>query len=111
MTVTLHHERDELRKRFGKATRRLERLAALEDITRRSAPSAQLHRVTATRRWAVEARLANRAQRLRLAMREAGAVYLPERLHGSLALKKLRYAVEFSAEIEIRTRRAQPCAC
>jgi CHAD domain-containing protein len=46
-------------------------------------------------RWAVDARIAKRAERLRRAMQEAGAVYLADRLHVvRIALKKLRYAVE-----------------
>jgi CHAD domain-containing protein len=50
-------------------------------------------------RWALEARVARRAQTLRATMAAAGAVYLPERLHEvRLALKKLRYAVELSAD-------------
>jgi CHAD domain-containing protein len=66
--------------------------------------------------WAIEARVANRAQRLTVAIQEAGAVYLPERLHRvRIAVKKLRYAAELAAEIagersspDIRTlRRAQ----
>jgi CHAD domain-containing protein len=53
-------------------------------------------------RWAVEARLARRASALATAIRDAGAVYLPERLHVvRIALKKLRYAVEVSAEIAL----------
>ena len=50
-------------------------------------------------RWAIDARVAQRAARLSSAMAEAGAVYLPERLHAvRIAVKKLRYAVELSAE-------------
>ncbi len=51
-------------------------------------------------RWAVDARVASRASRLSAAIHDAGAVYLPERLHAvRIALKKLRYAVELSAEL------------
>jgi len=51
-------------------------------------------------RWAVDASLVARASRVRNAMITAGAVYLPERLHGvRLAVKKLRYAMELAAEI------------
>jgi CHAD domain-containing protein len=50
-------------------------------------------------RWAIEARVTNRAERLSAAMRDAGAVYLAERLHAvRIALKKLRYAVELRVE-------------
>jgi CHAD domain-containing protein len=55
-------------------------------------------------RWAVEARVARRAARLAAAIEDAGAVYLPERLHAvRIALKKMRYAVELSAEIAAQT--------
>jgi CHAD domain-containing protein len=50
-------------------------------------------------RWALEARIARRAASLRDALAEAGAVYLPDRLHAArIAAKKLRYAVELSKE-------------
>lgn len=49
--------------------------------------------------WALEARLTHRATTLKHAMLEAGAMYLPERLHAvRIALKKFRYALEVSAE-------------
>ena len=51
--------------------------------------------------WALGARVARRASALRTAIDAAGGVYLPERLHTvRIALKKLRYAVELSAEAE-----------
>ena len=51
-------------------------------------------------RWAVDARVARRAAALTDAMREAGAVYVPERLHlVRIALKKLRYALELKADM------------
>jgi len=50
--------------------------------------------------WAVEARVARRALTLSSAMSGAGTVYLPDRLHTvRIAVKKLRYAVEVSADI------------
>jgi CHAD domain-containing protein len=50
--------------------------------------------------WALDARVAHRAIALRAAIDEAGAVYLPERLHAvRVALKKLRYGVELWAEV------------
>ena len=50
-------------------------------------------------RWAVEARLTHRATVLKRAMIDAGALYLPERLHAvRIALKKLRYALEVAVE-------------
>ena len=49
--------------------------------------------------WALEARVAHRATRVRSAIQAAGAVYVPERLHDiRIAVKKLRYAAELLAE-------------
>ena len=49
--------------------------------------------------WAVDARVTHRALALKTALAEAGALYLPERLHlVRIALKKLRYAHEVAAE-------------
>jgi CHAD domain-containing protein len=51
-------------------------------------------------KWSVDARLERRAARLASAVHDAGAVYIPERLHTvRIALKKLRYAVELSNEV------------
>ncbi|HEV3060606.1 MAG TPA: CHAD domain-containing protein [Vicinamibacterales bacterium] len=48
---------------------------------------------------AVDTRVAHRAARLTEALRVSGAVYLPERLHAArIAVKKLRYALELSAD-------------
>ena len=50
-------------------------------------------------RWAIDARVTHRALALKTALAEAGALYLPERLHAvRIALKKLRYAREVVAE-------------
>lgn len=47
--------------------------------------------------WVIDARIAHRAGRLDAAVRDAGSVYLPERLHVvRIALKKLRYALELA---------------
>jgi CHAD domain-containing protein len=78
-------------------------------------PTAELHRIAGkldkiaddlkTRkssrswRWALDARVTHRALALKDALVDAGALYLPERLHTvRIALKKLRYAREVSAE-------------
>jgi CHAD domain-containing protein len=51
-------------------------------------------------RWAVDARTAHRAAALAVAVTDAGAIYLPERLHAvRIAVKKLRYALELSADV------------
>ena len=50
--------------------------------------------------WTTDARVAARAARLVTAIHEAGAVYLPERLHAvRITVKKLRYAVELRADV------------
>jgi CHAD domain-containing protein len=49
--------------------------------------------------WAIDARVSRRATTLSKAIDDAGALYLPERLHVvRIALKKLRYAVEVGAQ-------------
>ena len=53
--------------------------------------------------WALEARVAHRAARASAKIEEAGALYVPERLHDvRLAVKKLRYAAELLAEVTRR---------
>ena len=50
------------------------------------------------RLWALEAQLTRRASRVREAVEAAGAVYVPEPLHGvRIAVKKLRYVAELAA--------------
>jgi len=50
-------------------------------------------------RWALDARVTRRAVQLADAIRDAGSVYLPDRLHRvRIAIKKLRYAVELAVE-------------
>jgi CHAD domain-containing protein len=51
-------------------------------------------------KWAVDSRVVRRSGRLADALREAGTVYLPERLHAvRITLKKLRYALELSDDV------------
>jgi adenylate cyclase len=69
----------------------------LEDLRRAELENAPVKHAKAAI-WAIDARVANRASRVTAAIDEAGAVYLPERLHAvRIALKKLRYALELSA--------------
>jgi CHAD domain-containing protein len=96
----VHQARDEARgalslkavaadlKRVG---RKLEAVAAgLESADQERSPAW---------RWAVDARVLRRASTLKAAIEDAGAVYLPERIHSvRLALKKLRYGVELATE-------------
>src|SRR5262245_15377275 len=72
--------------------KKLESVAAdLEDVDR--------GRTRGGWRWAVDARVAHRAALLKNAIREAGSMYVPDRIHGvRLAMKKLRYGVELSVE-------------
>src|SRR3954469_17584609 len=70
----------ELRRIAGK----LERIAGELKTSRKTARDWQ---------WAVDARVTHRALALKAALAEAGALYLPERLHVvRIAVKKLRYA-------------------
>jgi CHAD domain-containing protein len=56
--------------------------------------------------WAVDARIHRRAAELRTAIEDAGAVYLPERMHAvRVALKKFRYAMELANDIARDKRR------
>jgi CHAD domain-containing protein len=100
-------ERD--RARAGFAAKRpvaeLTRLAAkLEKIARalEAEDAVPRRQQTAARswQWALDARAVHRATALAEAMDNAGAVYLPERLHAiRIAAKKLRYALEVSADV------------
>jgi CHAD domain-containing protein len=102
--VAVSKARDVARKRLlahlpiaemSRLARKLDRIA--ENLQRAERASSK----TAVRswRWAIDARVASRASRLSAAMADAGALYLPERLHAvRIAVKKLRYAVELSAE-------------
>lgn len=102
--VRVSKARDEARKRLfaqlptsemARLARKLDRIAAdLADAERASSKSA-----ARSWRWAIEARVAKRAEGLAAAMADAGALFLPERLHTvRIALKKLRYAVELSTD-------------
>lgn len=66
-----------------------------EDTARRGRRTAQR-----SWRWAIDARIARRASTLSAAMSQAGGVYFAERLHSvRIAVKKLRYALELSADV------------
>jgi CHAD domain-containing protein len=91
-----------MRRLGDKLARVVEELRLAETSTSRAA----------ARNWriAVDAQVAGRAARLASTMTEAGAVYLPERLHAvRIAMKKLRYALELSNEAA-GTRRASNLA-
>jgi CHAD domain-containing protein len=102
--VEVSTARDEARKRLlahlptdalSRLFRKLERITGeLEHAERASS------KVSARSwRWAIDARVARRARHLTDTIEEAGAVYLPERLHAvRIAAKKLRYAVELATE-------------
>ena len=111
--VTVSKDRDEARKRLfahlpvaemSRLARKLGRITAeLQDAERASSKTAARNW-----RWAIDARVARRAERLSAAMADAGALYLPERLHAvRIAVKKLRYAVELSAEVANETAAAE----
>ena len=103
--ISVAKDRDDARKRLATrlpvaGMRRLaEKLDRVADQLRIAEGSSSL---AAARHWrlAIDAQVASRAARLSAAMADAGAMFLPERLHTvRIAMKKLRYAVELSAEI------------
>ena len=102
--VTVSKARDQARKRLSahlpiaemsRLGRKLSRIAAdLQESERTSSKS-----TARSWRWAMDARVGSRASRLSAAVADAGALYLPERLHAvRIAVKKLRYGVELSTE-------------
>ena len=88
------HARDRLLSRLP--TDELHRIAGKLD---KIADDLKARKASPGWRWAIEARVTHRALALKDALLDAGALYLPERLHVvRIALKKLRYAREVSAE-------------
>jgi CHAD domain-containing protein len=110
--MTVSKARDEARKRLlahlptaeiRRLARKLNRIAA----ELQHAESASSKTAARRWRWAVDARVARRASRLSGAVVDAGALYLPERLHAvRIAVKKLRYAVELWTEAASEPARA-----
>jgi CHAD domain-containing protein len=85
-------ELKQIARKLGRALTGLEKLDA-QPMQRRTRPRGW--------RWALDARIASRATSMRDALADAGAVYLPDRLHRvRIAVKKLRYALELSAEVD-----------
>jgi CHAD domain-containing protein len=102
--VRVSKSRDEAREKLSaqlpvagmaRLARRLDRIVTdLKDAERATSKAA-----ARSWRWAIDARVASRAARLSTAIADAGAIYLPERLHAvRIAVKKLRYVVELSME-------------
>ena len=101
----LQHVGEDIRTRRGEMTKRFRPLASdLGRILRKlEAAAAELEGADTGRdrgwRWALDARVARRGVALGKVVDEAGAMYLPERLHEvRIALKKLRYGVELRTE-------------
>jgi CHAD domain-containing protein len=102
--VRVSKDRDRARKRLAaelplaeltRVSRKLGRMADNLDEAERASSKTTAR----SWRWAIDARVAKRAGRLSSAVVDAGALYLPDRLHTvRIAVKKLRYAVELSAE-------------
>jgi CHAD domain-containing protein len=103
-------ERDAVRERLAaklptskleRLADRLERAVKLQKAIDAKARDAGARGTPRTWLWALDARLARRAARVRDAIEMAGALYAPEPLHDvRIALKKLRYAAELSLEAE-----------
>jgi CHAD domain-containing protein len=106
--IDVANERDRTRKRLfeHRPVDALWRLAGrLERATTQLQLADAASKKTTTRsvRWALDARVAQRASRLSAAVQDAGALYLPDRLHTvRIALKKMRYALELSNEVHGR---------
>jgi CHAD domain-containing protein len=103
--VSVAKSRDDARKRlFSRlpvsGMRRLaQKLERVVDDLREAEPESS--RAAARNwRWVIDARVARRATRLSIAIADAGAMYLPERLHAvRIAVKKLRYAFELANDL------------
>jgi CHAD domain-containing protein len=102
--VRVSKRRDEARKRLAEhlptdeLTRLARKLERVSDQLRES-EAASSKNTARNWRWAIDARVARRASSLVSAIADAGAVYLPERLHDvRIAVKKLRYAVELAID-------------
>ena len=101
VAVAVAHDRDEARRRL------LERLPVdeLERTARKLRNAAEeldgaTPRAAKATRWAIDARIAHRAARVLETLRDAGSVYLAERLHAvRIAVKKLRYSLELATAI------------
>ncbi|HKB09153.1 MAG TPA: CHAD domain-containing protein [Vicinamibacterales bacterium] len=103
--VAVSKDRDHARRRLfarlsvndiWRLAKKLER--CVDDL--RLAESSSSRTTARNWKWAVESRLEHRAVRLAKALHEAGAVYIPERLHVvRIALKKMRYALELTTEV------------
>src|SRR5262249_24410734 len=102
--VVVSKQRDEARRRLfarlpiqsmWRLATRLERVYADLQLVEAASSRAPAH----AWKWAVDARVERRAARLSADIQDAGAVYIPERLHAvRIALKKLRYALELANE-------------
>jgi CHAD domain-containing protein len=100
----LHGHRDQIwDKRLAKHAavdldKAMKALAALSEDLKGTKPRSKQIKAS---QWAIEARVARRAEALRAAIDRAGAVYFPERLHlVRIALKKLRYGAELAVQAQ-----------
>jgi CHAD domain-containing protein len=110
--VAVAKSRDEARKGLlehlpaGDMWRTARKLSRAFDQLRETEQNRAGARLPKAAAWAIDARVANRGARLRAAMQDAGAMYLPERLHAvRIALKKLRYALELSVAVQVSGRK------
>jgi CHAD domain-containing protein len=97
----VRQERDEARGRLSEkdVNAGLKRVARKLEAIADELKDADRGRSGRAWRWAIDARVARRAAALKHAVREAGSMYVPDRIHAvRLALKKLRYGVELALE-------------
>lgn len=90
-------------KKLARIAHRLRRAVSHVESDRAESRDERARGLSATWRSALDARLARRAARARMAIEAAGVLYVPEHLHDvRIALKKLRYTAEFSREVRPR---------
>lgn len=88
------------KRRMAKLSKLVARLRRASETLKTVTPSGRRSAASGSpraRRWALDARLASRAARVRAAFEHAGSVYASGQLHDvRIALKKLRYAIELT---------------
>jgi CHAD domain-containing protein len=94
----IRQARDQARQRLP-GQRIAAELARIRRKVEKAARGSKGHRTLRAWYWAIDARVARRAAAVDRAVEDAGALYLPDRLHAvRIAAKKLRYALELALD-------------
>ena len=105
LSTAVRRARREASGRLEISARKLRKLAwrlndAVADVQSSEAVAVDLRKVRRNWLWAIQARIIQRASRVRSAMDHAGVLYASGPLHDvRVSIKKLRYAIELSDEI------------